>query len=113
VLAGVFEQMPQVLWGSRSKEKAFNKQVKLGNTHIFHEYGSKVHLAIHIILGIRQTGLDRPSAPTSGKGNLQMIKKTPHFVLNFLQVSTFLLPLPELTPEFYKTTAFHHVLIQY
>jgi hypothetical protein len=25
---------------------------------------------------------------TSGKGNLQMIKKTPHFLLNFLQIST-------------------------
>jgi hypothetical protein len=25
-------------------EKAFNKQVKLGNTHIFREYGSKVHV---------------------------------------------------------------------
>jgi hypothetical protein len=36
--------MPQVLWGLRSEEKAFNKQVKLGNTHIFHEYGSKVHV---------------------------------------------------------------------
>jgi hypothetical protein len=24
----------------------------------------------------------------SGKGNLQMIKKTPHFLLNFLQIST-------------------------
>jgi hypothetical protein len=26
---------------------------------------------------------------TSGKGNLQMTKNTPHFVLNFLQISTF------------------------
>jgi hypothetical protein len=25
---------------------------------------------------------------TSGKGNLQMIQKTPHFLLNFLQIST-------------------------
>jgi hypothetical protein len=25
---------------------------------------------------------------TSGKGNLQMIKKTPHFLINFLQIST-------------------------
>jgi hypothetical protein len=27
-------------------------------------------------------------AIASGKGNLQMIKKTPHFLLNFLQIST-------------------------
>jgi hypothetical protein len=36
-------------------------------------------------------------------------KKTPHFVLNFLQISTFLHIFPELTPELYKNTAFHHV----
>jgi hypothetical protein len=34
---------------------------------------------------------DRPifqDETTSGKGNLQMIKKTPHFLLNFLKIST-------------------------
>jgi hypothetical protein len=35
--------MPQAHWG-RVDEKAFNKQVKLGNTRIFRGYGSKVHI---------------------------------------------------------------------
>jgi hypothetical protein len=54
---------------------------------------------------------NQPPAQTSGKGNLQMIKKL-HFVLIFLQISTFLCLFPELTPELYKTIAFHHVPIQ-
>jgi hypothetical protein len=39
-------------------------------------------------------------------------KKTLHFVLNFLQISLFLCPFPELMPELYKTTAFHHAPLQ-
>jgi hypothetical protein len=35
-----------------------------------------VHLFHHVLVD------------SSGKGNLQMIKKTPHFLLNFLQIST-------------------------
>jgi hypothetical protein len=39
-------------------------------------------------------------------------KKTLHFVPKNFQIFTFLRIFPELTPELYKTTAFHHVPIQ-
>jgi hypothetical protein len=39
-------------------------------------------------------------------------KETQHFVLNFLQISTFLRVFPELTLELYQTTAFHHAPLQ-
>jgi hypothetical protein len=41
----------------------------------------------------RASSFEYPSY-TSGKGNLQMIKKTPHFVLNFWQISTFFVFFP-------------------
>jgi hypothetical protein len=45
--------------------------------NIGHEIHLTSHLAVHIILGIQQTGFDRPSAPSNITNNLKFEATTP------------------------------------